>query len=454
LTNVAISVKLRNMQDAKSAKVFQERDYQTRIRAKLLQGWKDGLVSQMIVSATGSGKTPMALAALRDLVEHSQEIFGCEPHEIGIGWMAHRAKLLSQAEAENKMVGLKNIHYISMFDTNIGRHLAGYKIRILAVDEVHHVGCNTATTGLNIIKPDRILGMSATPQRSDRLDLCIQRSITDAGYHRLIQDGWLSKFDHYSIMGEWDPQNVATHYLKDPAKWGQSAMFFLTKDECDICCAALIKGGIRAEVVTGQTDVERQCDDFDDGKLQVLVNMVMLGEGYDAPSMKTVWVRDSGARGPVTQFCGRVLRLFDGPDGKPVVKQIVQSLETKFPFLRVAAARTQIVEVEGVWKTIGMNDRVQRMSAIMQNRISMTIKEDPLPAYIANNKQGTRWKDGDLISDTETVEVMAHVHATLFANINLLASPDGRKLERPKSAFMAEKPKDAQEIEQLPALHL
>ena len=53
---------------------------------------------------------------------------------------------------------------------------------------------------------------------------------------------------------------------------------------------------------------------------------MVLTEGFDDPTLQTVWVRPSG-RGPTIQMAGRVLRKCGD-----MVKQIVQCRETRHPF--------------------------------------------------------------------------------------------------------------------------
>jgi superfamily II DNA or RNA helicase len=71
----------------------------------------------------------------------------------------------------------------------------------------------------NIIMPDFVLGMTATPFRTDSMKLCFSKVIKDAGIHQLIQDGYLSRYHHYTIPN-WNPNTVAEFYAADPTRWG------------------------------------------------------------------------------------------------------------------------------------------------------------------------------------------------------------------------------------------
>ena len=61
---------------------------------------------------------------------------------------------------------------------------------------------------------------------------------------------------------------------------------------------------------------------------------MVLTEGFDDPSLRTVWVRPSG-KGPTIQMAGRVLRKFGD-----TVKQVVQCRQTRHPFVKTATTPT------------------------------------------------------------------------------------------------------------------
>jgi superfamily II DNA or RNA helicase len=51
----------------------------------------------------------------------------------------------------------------------------------------------------------------------------------------------------------------------------------------------------------------------------VLANCMVLTEGFDEPTLQTVWVRRSG-RGPTIQMAGRALRKCPGMAAKQIVQ--------------------------------------------------------------------------------------------------------------------------------------
>lgn len=348
-------------------KTFEQRPYQQKIISKADKHLKDGYKSILVVSPPGSGKTVMGWTITKNALNQSGEIFGCDPSDVGIAWMAMRRNLLAQAAEENNvMVGCPNTHFISMFEDDFTDHpIMKYKKRILVCDETHHIACDSATSVVNALNPDFILGLSATPYRTDKVKLCFETTLQDAGFHCLIQDGYLSKFDQW-IIDSWNPEVVADTYLREIDKWKKSIMYFLTFEECMKCFNILQVAGVRCEIVTGSTDRFRQIDELASGKLQLLINMHVLTEGVDIPDLNTVFVRDSDNKGPTIQMAGRCLRKHPSKQAA----NIVQSVDTRFPFTKVASARHQYLMQDGEWRIIGNSEMIDIMTSRMLKRLT------------------------------------------------------------------------------------
>lgn len=226
--------------------------------------------------------------------------------------------------------------------------------------------------------------MSATPYRTDSLKLAFRRVIRDAGIHRLIRDGWLAPFDHWSIPW-WDPDHVAAAFLREPEKWGKSAVFFHRIDDCHEFARLLSAGGHHCEVVTADTDRETQLDAFDDGKFDVVANVAILNEGFDCPSLQTVFVRDA-SKLPTIQMAGRGFRL-DLETGK-LHCNIVQSGNAKWQFTRTATPRQAYVQRDDRWLSLGNSDVVDRLARDTLRRIADIPVE--LPKFFSRAEQKRR----------------------------------------------------------------
>jgi superfamily II DNA or RNA helicase len=208
----------------------------------------------------------------------------------------------------------------------------------------------------NLVRPRFILGLSATPFRADKVKLCFDTVIKDAGIHRLIQDGYLSPYHHYTLPA-YAPAAVVACYLREPRRWGKSIFYFHTLDQCHEAEARLRAGGVACAVVTGSSDRETQIEDFRAGQLAVLINCVVLAEGFDCPELQTVFCRPS-CKGTTIQMCGRVLRKHPALS----VKQIVQCRRTRWPFIRTAAAALQYTWADGDWRSLQVNPHIDQVT--------------------------------------------------------------------------------------------
>ena len=359
--------------------LLQPRPYQYRIVTKVVDMYqgrhvgangqvKNASKSVMIESPTGSGKTSMALLAAKALQS--------EIPELVVGWVAMRRNLLQQAEAENrdKEINVENIQFISMFENKpkLVEQRVDKKL-LLIVDECQHDAASSMTHLHNMLLPDMILGMSATPFRTDRVKLCFDSVVTDIGIHQLIQSGYLSKFHHYTI-DQFNVDTVATHYISERQRWGKSIFYFLTHDECESLAMKLRSADVTCEVVTGSSDVESQLAGFRNGNVQCLINCMKLTEGFNDPSLRTAWVRDS-SRGPTIQMAGRAFRKFEGVE----YKQVVQSKNTDWPIIRTAIPDEQYQWSVDSWRMLKINPAIEQITQNCRMAIaSMDVKLPPM----------------------------------------------------------------------------
>lgn len=362
------------------------RPYQRRIAAKaigLLMGtWASektrtrlpALDAIAIESPTGSGKTVVALTVAKWMQQHQG---------MRVGWVAMRRNLLTQVAKEERTwrFGVK-MHLISMFDKKPPQ------VDLLVVDEAQHDAALSMANLYSHIQPRKILGLTATPYRTDRFKLCFQHVIRDAGIHALIQDGYLSRYHHFTIPA-YTPQSVADTYLLDPQRWGQSLVFFHRQVQCIQCQRLLADQGVTCEVVTAHTDRQRQIDDFQSGRISVLINMLILSEGFDCPSIQTVFCRPSG-RLCTTQMCGRVFRNHPQID----FKQIVQCERTRHPFPRTATPDEQCLWTAQGWRSLTPNRQTNAVAMQMRQMVSRT--QTTMPKWLgrrnSRNPDNRSWR--------------------------------------------------------------
>ena len=387
------------------------RPYQERVITKSHDAFVDtGVKSCLVESPTGSGKTVMGML----VANWMQQELG-----IGVGWVAMRRNLLSQAERANNdlNLGVNDPQFISMFDKHPPlTDNSDRKIDLLIVDEAQHDAANSMAHLHNIIKPRYVLGLTATPFRTDSVKLCFDKVIKDAGIHALISQGYLSQYHQYTVP-EYTVDSVVEHYLMDPNKWGKSVMFWHKREQAEECTNRLKAAGIKAELVTADNDPklerrERQLAAFERGEIDVLVNMYILTEGFDSPSLKTVWVRDSG-KAPTIQMAGRVFRKHPEVE----FKQVVQSKRTRWPIHRTATPIESNVWMENRWASYKQSKAIETISS--KTAVAMVNIQTEMPQFIlqrkgkqAPNLRGTdnttesglsRRNDGDWRADDDWV---------------------------------------------------
>lgn len=355
---------------------LESRPYQIRVVTRTIDHYVNGgIQSVLIESPTGSGKTSMALITLLAL----KRIYP----DLEIGWVSMRKNLLAQAEKENREKGINvPIHFLSMFTNAIPDELRDRsKKRLLVCDEAQH-DCASSMAHLHSqIEAEMVLGMTATPFRSDRAKLCFSKIVKDAGLATLIKDGWLSQYDHYTIP-KYDVPTVAETYIRDRDKWGKSVMYFHTVQQCHEMDAALKAAGIRSDVVTGDSDREKQLDDFRSDATDVLVNCMVLTEGFDAPSIKSVFCKPS-CKGVTIQMAGRAFRKFPGL----AAKNIVQSENTKWPLIKSIIPRDSYVWRDNTWLALSLNPQIERFACRMVVALANIVPK--IPKYLrGDGKKG------------------------------------------------------------------
>jgi hypothetical protein len=253
---------------------------------------------------------------------------------------------------------------------------------ITVVDEAQHDAAAScvhihARSGSRVI-----VGLTATPYRTDRLKLAFRRVVRDAGIHRLITEGWLAPFEHWSV-DNWDVPHVASVYLRERDKWGKTIAFFHRIEQCLEFADILARAGCHCEVVTADTDREQQLDDFDADRFDIVANVAILNERFDCPPLRTVFVRDA-SKLPTIQMAGRPFRLDPGKTHC----NIVQSGHARWQFTRTARPRQSHALRGGRWVTLGNSVRIEEAARETMGRIA-DIEVD-MPKYLTAEAQKKR----------------------------------------------------------------
>lgn len=319
----------------------------------------------LAVAPTGAGKTIMLSAVLGYFLEKGMVNKACV--------IAHRDELTAQNEKKFKLVNPQCS--TSRFDASVKKWNAQVcfgmvqtlsrednllkipKLDMVVIDEAHHASADSYMRIIKHIKSIneycKIFGVTATPHRGDKKGLystfsnvadqiTIQELISsghlvrpsffvvDVGVQEELsnvrQKGSDYDMDQVSKIMNTSPVNseVVRHW-KDKAGDRQTVVFCSTIQHASDVTDAFCAGGIQAQMVWGDMgDGERKevLDDFEQGKVQVLVNVAVLTEGWDCqPVSCIVLLRPSSHKSTLTQMIGRGLRIVDPAIYPDVIKK-------------------------------------------------------------------------------------------------------------------------------------
>ena len=209
----------------------------------------------------------------------------------------------------------------------------------IIIDEAHHALSSSYQAILSYFDTADILGVTATPDRSDMQNLgkvfdslayeYTLREAINSGYLVKIQVQTLPlhiDFTNVKITaGDFqagDVGRVLDPYLEQIAdtlldyKDRKIVVFLPLIETSQKFCKMLIERGFNAAEVNGNSkDRNEITEDFANGKYNVLCNSMLLTEGWDCPSVDCVIVlRPTKSRALYTQMIGRGTRLCEGKD--------------------------------------------------------------------------------------------------------------------------------------------
>ncbi len=382
-------------------KGFEYRQYQDNLLTKAVQSYEEGVKSVLIWAPTGAGKSLVGLSVLK-----AMEL--ANPN-MTFGWVAMRRKLLEQAFLENyNRVGVKNIKFVSMYDKNPPQ------FDFMVTDECQHDAANICATMHKTAGAKFALGMTATPFRTDRIKLSYERVISDCGIRYLIEQGYLTNFHQY-VLPEYTPKSVTDQILADPKKWGKTIIFMQTTDLCDETQKYLREGGVKCEILLGayaNRHREAVYEQFENGDVQVLINVYLLTEGFDCPDLETVFVRDSGKL-CVIQMGGRAFR--KDPRNPNKIAKIVQSKQTRFPFTKIARAKLEFIWQEDQWLSLEPNELMDHV--IVNSREHIMHYQADIPPYLSLGKNTIK------VMPDGSIQIKARKKKSQFAWFGADAAP-------------------------------
>ncbi len=314
----------------------------------LSQARQEGKRRGLVVLATGLGKT--ILAAFDALQAGASRVL----------FIAHREEILTQARDDFIKVhpklraGLytgkeKALEADMLFASvqTLARAANLEKLSVdrfdyIVIDEFHHAAATSYRRLMNHFSPAFLLGLTATPERTDEADiltLCEGNLIYRVDLFDGIESEDLAPFHYYGIYdkevdytpipwrnGRFDPDALiaqlatlkrARHVLSQwQAHAGQRTLAFcVSRKHAEHMAAHFVKAGVRAAAVYAGSALNRESAlaQLKEGALSVIFSVDLFNEGMNLPEIDTVlMLRPTESSILFLQQLGRGLRTSPG----------------------------------------------------------------------------------------------------------------------------------------------
>lgn len=327
------------------------RPYQKEALDAIVTAESNGITKQLVVLPTGAGKTilfstlpsirrnslPMLVLAHREelLLQAKEKIHSANPDlTIGIEQAENKAGNVDVVIASVATLGRNNTPRILEYDKSY--------FKTIIIDEAHHAAAPSYKRIVEYFNVPFILGVTATPQRSDstRLTDVFQEIVYYKSIQNLIEDGWLCPLVGYRVNTKTDISRVEIQngeynqsQLEDEvnnpernagivaaynslANLTKTIVFAAGVNHARTLAKEFEKNGTSVRVIVGTTpsDERRQIlSDFRSGSVHVIVNVGVLTEGFDEPSLQTIILaKPTRSTLLYTQIVGRGTRLYPG----------------------------------------------------------------------------------------------------------------------------------------------
>lgn len=316
----------------------------------------------IVVAPTGAGKTIMLSALVGKRFKNGDKVLVLQ----------HRDELVDQNKSKFERINdrittsivngtIKEWHGDAVFSMvqTISRENNLEKrptFDMVVVDESHHAAADTYVRVIDAVKADnpdaQIVGFTATPNRGDGKGL---RKVFNNCAHQieittLIREGFLvpprsytmdlgvsEQLQNVSMKGkEYDMHEVeaimnsevlnkrVVEEWKKLAGDRKTVVFCSTIRHAEDLLEEFVKGDVNAKMVTGETPKDERAETLHGlayGDVQVVVNVAVLTEGFDAPPVSCiVLTRPCSQKGTMVQMIGRGLRTINPEEFPGTVK--------------------------------------------------------------------------------------------------------------------------------------
>ena len=326
------------------------RPYQQEALDAIIANEANGINRQLVVLPTGAGKTILFshLPILRKnslpmlVLAHRAELLEQARNKI----MASNPNLIVEIEQAERKAGHVDVVVASV--ATLGRNntprIESYPkdyFKTIVIDEAHHAAAPTYRRIIDYFSPDFLLGVTATPQRSDstRLIDVFEEIVYYKSIQDLIKDGWLCPLVGYRVKTNVDISDVEIRngeYAQDQLEqkvdtpdrnaFVVATYLNLAMDTKTIVFASGVRhaenlaisfrqASVETAVILGTTPREEResiLAQFATGQISVIVNVGVLTEGFDEPSLQTIILaKPTRSTLLYTQIVGRGTRLHE-----------------------------------------------------------------------------------------------------------------------------------------------
>lgn len=307
------------------------RNYQQTTVNNCRDAFKNGYKKLCCVLPCGAGKTAIFcyLAYLNTIKKSSNRVL----------ILLHRKELLKQTIEAFKTFQIStdriNIAMIQSFKNTLKTGVKPYSLII--IDECHHATSNSFKTVLNAYSKTALIGFTATPARLDGKPLgeIFDRLIIGVDYSYLIQNKYLVDYDYFSPdlnfnfsewklkSGDFDTTDNALH-LDKKAIYGDILKYIdLSKKTIIYSPTVDYSKKLEAQInehfnqtvarefngTTPQNERNEIISSFKKGRIKILINVDLIGEGFNVPSCDCVFLlRATQSLTLYIQQAGRALR--------------------------------------------------------------------------------------------------------------------------------------------------
>ncbi len=354
--------------------------HQKQILDKLAVIREGGVLRNLIVAATGTGKTVISAFDYKVFTEQTEGT-----HRLL--FVAHREEILKQSRRTYRSVlldanfgdiwvgdsrpqnGIDHLFIsVQTFNSKYERifsELPADYYDYIVIDEAHHLVADSYRKIISKFTPKLLVGLTATPERMDGVSLLPDFDNQISAEIRLpkaLDEGLLTPFQYLCISDETDltdeelmqgDRYVATklteklcnsqrvglivnrlqYYLADEHKC-RALGFCATKKHAQFMAEEFRRVGLKAAYLTSDNDAERLSlnKQLAKGEINYLFVVDIFNEGVDIPAVDTVlFLRPTESLTIFLQQLGRGLRLYPGKQQLTVFDFVAQ-LNQKYDF--------------------------------------------------------------------------------------------------------------------------